>query len=170
MMHRLRKAASVVVVAGCLLAVASCKNSSATNTPVQDRERIEASGRAAAAITASLTRELKGAYAGKTPPSISVHVGDITLIGFDEAIDAEEWGMRETNIETGAAPSGTLTPEKAAMLNNSQDPNENKRVSRKVDLKKGGMVIVLNEDSVPVITGGQAAPVAQPKPAASTKP
>ena len=169
-MHLIRKYASLAVAFSCLIGTTACKNSSSAPTPVQDRERIEASGRAAAAITASLTRELKGAYSGKTPPAINVHVGDITLIGFDEAIDAEEWGMRETNIETGAAPAAGLTPEKAAMLNQSQDPSENKRLSRKVDLRKGGVVIVLSEDSVPVVSGGQPAPAAKPKSVAPTKP
>lgn len=166
----MRKTIATTVLAGCLFLTVSCKNSSTSRTSVQDQERIEASGRAAAAITASITKELKGAYSGKGTPSVNVHVGDITLIGFDEAIDAEEWGMRETNLETGSTHSGGLTPEKAALLNKSQDQNANQRVSRKVDLKKGGMVIVLQENSDPVITQGQVAPPAKPKTPATTKP
>jgi hypothetical protein len=142
---------------GCIVLIGSCKNNTESASPAQYRERLEASGKAAAAITASITQELKTAYAGKAPPSINVHVGDITLVGFDEAIDAEEWGMRETNIEnTGAKPTG-LTPEKAAALNNSQDPNGNRTISRKVNLKKTGTVIILTEESTPANASKQTA-------------
>ena len=148
---------AIGLTVGCVLLLGACKNNSESNSPAQDKERLEASGRAAAAITASITQELKAAYAGKTPPAINVHVGDITLVGFDEAIDAEEWGMRETNIENGAAKPGTLAPENAAALNNSQNPDANRNISRKLNLKKAGTVIVLTEDSAPADTGKTAA-------------
>jgi hypothetical protein len=161
-MNHAIKPVTISIAVGCMLLIGSCKNNSENAAPIQDRERLEASGKAAAAITASITQELKAAYAGKTPPSINVHVGDITLVGFDEAIDAEEWGMTENNVEnTGGKPSG-LPPEKAAALNSSQDPNENRKVSRKLNLKKAGTVIVLTEDSTPVDTSKKTANTKSP--------
>jgi hypothetical protein len=132
---------------------------------------MESSARAAAEITASITRELKGVYAGKAMPTINVHVGDITLIGFDEAIDAEEWGMRETNVEAGGAQAGAATLEGAAKLYKAKHGHEGAHVSRKLDLKKGSVVIVMSEESTPVQPEGQASqPSARPTTPATVRP
>lgn len=162
-MHRPFRYLSLLALMVLLTPLSGCKSNTSSQAPVNDKQRIEAAGRAAAAITASFTSELKGAYAGKTPPTINVHVGDVTLIGFDEAIDAEEWGMRETNIDnTGQPAAGKAGSGANAVDNGNRDPNH--RTSRRVNLQKGGMMIVLSEDATPVVINAPATATNPAKP------
>ena len=88
----------------------------------------------AASITEALTRSGQFNHSdGKV--NVHIHVGDIILIGFDEAIDAEEWGMRENNTEI---IGGKASAAKARKNNKTEtDPNENKKISRSINFKKG---------------------------------
>ena len=133
-----------------VLAVTGCSPKPTAGDPIQDSKRIETSANAAEKIVTSITREMRKTYGDKQVPTINVQVGDIILVGFDEAIDAEEWGMRETNVEAGPSVGKGMTPEQANMLNQQQDPNLNRTTSRRVNLRKGGVVLYLSEDSAPV--------------------
>ena len=57
--------------------------------------------KATAAITEAISRSTKAGFGKNADGKITVHVhiGDVIMMGFDEAIDAEEWGMRENNTE-----------------------------------------------------------------------
>lgn len=100
----------------------------------------------AASITEALTRSGHFNHPdGKV--NVHIHVGDIILIGFDEAIDAEEWGMRENNTEI----IGGKAPGAGARRNNKAeaDPNKNKKISRTVNFKKGELQLNATEHSEP---------------------
>jgi len=82
---------------------------------------------------------------------INIHIGDIFTFGFDEGIDAEEWGMVDNQNESGQAatpgqPKATVTPA----------PHEKPSTYRKIDFRKGDVVLIATEQ-----------PVDAPKPAAS---
>lgn len=82
--------------------------------------------------------------------NIHVHVGDIILIGFDEAIDAEEWGMRENNTEIiGSRGAGAKS--KASQASDTE-PVENKKTARSVSFKKGSLQLSATEQSEPYNT------------------
>ena len=140
----------VWLITFAVFAATGCGSRPTTGDPIQDRKRIETSANAAEKIVASITREMRNTYGAKQVPTINVQVGDIVLVGFDEAIDAEEWGMRETNVEGGASVGKGMTPEQAKKLNQQQDPNDNRNTSRRVDIRKGGVVLYLSEDSAPI--------------------
>ena len=71
----------------------------------------------------------------------------MSMMGFDEAIDAEEWGMRENNTEIigGKAPAAGVRKNSSADV----DPNENKKISRSVNFKKGALELNATEHSEP---------------------
>lgn len=101
----------------------------------------------AASITEAIRRSGQFNHSdGKV--NVHIHVGDIILIGFDEAIDAEEWGMRENNTEIigEKASSGAVRKNPKA----ESDPNENKKISRTVNFKKGQLQLNATEHSEPV--------------------
>ena len=63
---------------------------------------------AAAKVTEAISKSAKATGKGgqKAGMNVHVHVGDVVMMGFDEAVDAEEWGMRETNNEiAGGKPA-----------------------------------------------------------------
>lgn len=116
----------------------------------------------ATSITEALTRNGHLNHSdGKV--NIHIHVGDIILIGFDEAIDAEEWGMRENNTEItgGKAPAAARKNNKA-----EAEPNKNKKISRTVNFKKGELQLNATEHSEPL---KKAAPAKRPARKNSTK-
>ena len=82
--------------------------------------------------------------------NIHIHVGDIILIGFDEAIDAEEWGMRENNTEiigeTGIASKG-----KASSTANAE-PADNIKTARSVSFQKGDLKLNATGHAEPLHT------------------
>ena len=100
----------------------------------------------AASVTDAVSRHHQfGQSDGKI--NVHIHVGDIILIGFDEAIDAEEWGMRENNTEI-IGGKGTSRQQKLTASRDS-DPNENKKTSRSVSFKKGALQLNATEHSEP---------------------
>jgi hypothetical protein len=65
--------------------------------PSANAKQMALAARAAKAVTKAISRSTKGAgKRGKDDMDIHVHVGDVVMMGFDEAVDAEEWGARET--------------------------------------------------------------------------
>ena len=98
------------------------------------------------AITEAIARSNKfGAGEGKV--NVHVHVGDVILIGFDEAIDAEEWGMRENNTEivgTRGAKGRTAVAQDADAL-----ANKNRKISRSINFSKGALTLNAIENSEP---------------------
>lgn len=101
----------------------------------------------AASITEAITRSSHFSHSdGKV--NVHIHVGDIILIGFDEAIDAEEWGMKENNTEI---VGGKALNARARKNNKAEaDPNENKKISRTVNFKKGELQLNATEHSEPM--------------------
>ncbi|MFM8981595.1 MAG: hypothetical protein ACKOLA_01575 [Spartobacteria bacterium] len=94
---------------------------------------------------------------------INIHIGDNITFGFDEGVDAEEWGMTENNNATdatGAKPNPASSP--AA-------PSDRPNAFRKIDFRKGDLVLVATEDPVkePASEKTAAAPVVEAAPAAA---
>jgi len=127
----------------------SVKKTVAKNSPIPDQRTLLATN-AASAITDAISRSYKASRGkgndGKI--TVNVHVGDIIMMGFDEAIDAEEWGMRENNTEiidgsgkTGKSRRGT----KAEPV----DPDANRKITREIKLRKGSLEFNAREDSAP---------------------
>ncbi len=68
---------------------------SSTNT----NQKTELATKAATAIANAVTQANKGKL-GKSKDGkviVHVHIGDVIMMGFDEAVDAEEWGVTEKN-------------------------------------------------------------------------
>jgi len=98
------------------------------------------------AITEAIARSNKfGTGEGKV--NVHVHVGDVILIGFDEAIDAEEWGMRENNTEIvgtrGAKGRAAVVQDADALA------NKNRKISRSINFSKGALTLNAIENSEP---------------------
>ena len=79
---------------------------------------------ATAAVTEATSRITKAGFGKSADGKITVHVhiGDVIMMGFDEAIDAEEWGMRENNTEiigvsTKGIKASAADPEAQSDLN-----------------------------------------------------
>lgn len=100
------------------------------------------------AITQAIARsQLKGNKDEKI--SIHIHIGDIVMMGFDEAIDAEEWGMRENNTEIidGKSRSG----HKANAGDSNANENKNRKISRTINFRKGAIALNAIENSEPAL-------------------
>jgi hypothetical protein len=69
------------------------------------------------------------------------------MMGFDEAVDAEEWGMRETNNEAGGRAAGRGRG-KAARDTDAQD-EKNRKVHRTISLRKGPLSLKAVDRSEP---------------------
>jgi len=94
---------------------------------------------------------------------INIHIGDNITFGFDEGVDAEEWGMTENNNATdatGAKPNPASSP---------TAPSDRPNAFRKIDFRKGDLVLVATEDPVkePASEKTAAAPVVEAAPAAA---
>lgn len=87
---------------------------------------------------------------------INIHIGDNYTFGFDEGIDAEEWGMVDNQTEGGQAAATTAQP--------AATPEERPSSYRKLDFRKGDVVLVATEQpaDAPKPVEPQAAPVATP--------
>jgi hypothetical protein len=72
---------------------------------------------------------------------INIHIGDNFTFGFDEGIDAEEWGMVDNQTEGGQ-------PAKAGQPGAAATPNERPPAYRKIDFRKGDVVLVATEQPV----------------------
>jgi len=102
--------------------------------------------RTAKAIALAIAKARKASgKRGGDDADIHVHVGDVVMMGFDEAIDAEEWGARETNNEHGGAKG-------RGRAGRNADPQDekNRKVHRTITLRKGAMKLQAVERSQPV--------------------
>ena len=94
---------------------------------------------------------------------INIHIGDNYTFGFDEGVDAEEWGMIDNQNESGQAAAATGQPAAAAT------PNERPPAYRKLDFRKGDVVLIATEQPVnaPKPAESPTATVTVPEPAAA---
>lgn len=102
--------------------------------------------RTAKAIATAITKARKAAgKRGGDDADIHVHLGDVVMMGFDEAVDAEEWGARETNNELGGAKG------RRGRAGRNSDPQDekNRKVHRTITLRKGAMKLQAVERSQP---------------------
>ena len=113
-------------------------------------KRTEVAARAAAAVTHALGKAAKGkAGLGKDGKmNVHVHLGDVVMMGFDEAVDAEEWGMRETNNEVvGRARGGKGRAQ--ADLDADAQAEKDRKVKRQIRFRKGALQLDALEHSAP---------------------
>jgi len=122
----------------------SAKKSTARGAAPRDT-KIALAARAAKAVTDAISKSKKGGR--KDDMDVHVHVGDVVMMGFDEAVDAEEWGVRETNNE-GAAKGGSRGRGKAARDTDGQD-EKGRNVRRSITLRKGKLALHAVERSEP---------------------
>jgi hypothetical protein len=73
---------------------------------------------------------------------INIHIGDNYTFGFDEGIDAEEWGMVDNQTEGGQVAASTARPSASAT------PEERPSTYRKLDFRKGDVVLIATEQPV----------------------
>jgi hypothetical protein len=112
----------------------------------------------AAANSEAILKKLSGLPAFADAKVINIHIGDNLTFGFDEGIDAEEWGMTENNNDPAAAGANPAKP--------GAKPNPEKPQGfRKIDFRKGDLILVASEEPAK-----EAAPAltAQPEPAVTT--
>lgn len=105
---------------------------------------------AAAKVTEAISKSAKstgkaGQKAGMNV-HVHVHVGDVVMMGFDEAVDAEEWGMRETNNEIAG---GKPARGRAAAGDTDAQDEKNRKVQRSIRLRKGRLSLEAVENSRP---------------------
>lgn len=105
--------------------------------------------KATAAITEAISRSTKAGFGKNADGKITVHVhiGDVIMMGFDEAIDAEEWGMRENNTEI---IGGSARGKKATAADPEAQSDNNKKTLRKINFRKGNLELNATENSEPV--------------------
>jgi hypothetical protein len=96
---------------------------------------------------------------------INIHIGDNYTFGFDEGVDAEEWGMIDNQNESGQAAGAAGQPAAAAT------PNEKPPAYRKLDFRKGDVVLIATEQPAdspkPVESPAATEPAATPAPKAT---
>lgn len=120
----------------------------------------------ATAVTDAITKSKKlGTADGKI--NIHIHVGDVILIGFDEAVDAEEWGMRENNTEIIGGKSAKGRPAQA--VDAEAESNQNKKISRSIQFRKGALELSALENSEPAKPSASRKRVARKKTAAPAR-
>lgn len=137
---RLLAVAAISVLAACDRG----PNSDAAVFP-GDTERVKVAAEAAAKTAQVITQKIGEAYGTNQPINVHVQVGDIVVLGFDEGIDAEEWGMTEISNE-GAAGAGSG---KSAAVQADQAPAAagERKISRSIDVRKGSIYLIASEDS-----------------------
>ena len=95
---------------------------------------------------------------------INIHIGDNYTFGFDEGVDAEEWGMIDNQNESGQAAGAAGQPAAAA----AATPNEKPPAYRKLDFRKGDVVLIATEQPAdspkPVESPATTEPAATPSP------
>lgn len=104
--------------------------------------------RAVKAVTDAIAKSMKGSgkRGNDDDTDIHIHVGDVLMMGFDEAVDAEEWGMRETNHEVAGRAAGRG---KAAKRDTDGQDEKGRKVRRSIMLSKGKLKLQAVERSEP---------------------
>jgi hypothetical protein len=95
---------------------------------------------------------------------INIHIGDNYTFGFDEGVDAEEWGMIDNQNESGQAAGAAGQPAAAAT------PNEKPPAYRKLDFRKGDVVLIATEQPVNAPKQEESATATVTAPAAEAAP
>lgn len=136
---------SLLLLAG----LAACERQSNAAAFPDDKERLKAAAEAAAEATQAITQKLAGTYGTNQAINVHVQVGDIVVLGFDEGIDAEEWGMTEYSSD---APQGSPAAAQAAAIKADQAPATasaagKRKIARSIDLRKGSIYLVAAEES-----------------------
>lgn len=103
------------------------------------------SARTAAAVAKAIAKARKAAGKAGEDMDVHVHVGDVVMMGFDEAVDAEEWGARETNNELAG---GKGRGGRGARESDPQD-EKNRKVNRSIKFRKGALRLEAVERSQP---------------------
>ncbi len=93
-----------------------------------------------AKATQSIAQAITGRRKGSEGISIHVHVGDLILIGFDEAVDAEEWGAREINNDGSAG---------SARSSAQQEAEPERKTKRRISFRKGDVQVIADEEAEP---------------------
>ena len=124
--------------------------------------------RAATAVTkatnaaAAVLKKLPSIPGAADAKVINIHIGDNYTFGFDEGIDAEEWGMVDNQTEGGQAAATTAQPAATAT------PEERPSTYRKLDFRKGDVVLIATEQPAdspkPVESPTATEPAATPSP------
>lgn len=120
--------------------------------PLAKDKQTAIAARAAKAVTDAIARSRKGSGKGSgkrgkdDDTDIHIHVGDVVMMGFDEAVDAEEWGMRETNNELAGKAGGRG---KAATRDTDGQDEKGRKVRRSITLSKGKLKLQAVERSEP---------------------
>jgi len=115
--------------------------------PSATAQQMALAARAAKAVTKAISQSKKGSgKRGKDDMDIHVHVGDVVMMGFDEAVDAEEWGARETNNEVAGKAGGRG---KAARREADPQDEKGRKVRRSITLNKGKLKLQAVERSEP---------------------
>jgi hypothetical protein len=134
----------LVLLAASLAVLAACDRppSGIAEFP-GDKERVRAAADAAARTAQAVTQKLGETYGTNQPINVHVQVGDIVVLGFDEGVDAEEWGMTEISNESGVAGGGA----KSASATVDQAAAGKRKIARSIDLRKGSIYLVAAEES-----------------------
>ncbi len=141
-----------------LALLAACERAPSNAQFPADAERLQAAAEAAARATQVITTKLGETYGTNQAINVHVQVGDIVVLGFDEGVDAEEWGMTEYS---GNAPQGSAkTPQSAAIQADQAPATAGKRkIARSIDLRKGAIYLIASEESEALEANAPAEPV-----------
>lgn len=111
-----------------------------------DKERLKTAAEAAAQTAQAITQKLGETYGTNQAINVHVQVGDIVVLGFDEGIDAEEWGMTEISNEGGAA-GGSSAKSAAVQADQAPATAGKRKIARSIDLRKGSIYLIASEES-----------------------
>lgn len=124
----------------------SRKINSRRNNPTQ---KTDLATKAASAVANAISQANKGKLGKNLDGKVTVHVhiGDVIMMGFDEAVDAEEWGVTEKNTEIiGGRRSKAVA---ARGLDADGLAEKNRKISRSIRFKKGALELDAIENSQP---------------------
>ncbi len=125
--------------------------------------------KAATAVANAISQANKGKLGKNSDGKITVHVhiGDVIMMGFDEAVDAEEWGVTEKNTEiiSGTRSKGSVS----RSLDADGLAEKNRKVSRSIRFKKGALELDATERSQPARKTGNKKTVSRVPKQASRK-
>jgi hypothetical protein len=112
-------------------------------------QKTDLATKAANAVAYAISQANKGKFGKNSDGKVTVHVhiGDVIMMGFDEAVDAEEWGVTEKNTEI---ISGKRSKSSATQgLDADGLAEKNRKISRSIRFKKGALELDATERSQP---------------------
>lgn len=112
-------------------------------------QKTDLATKAASAVANAISQANKGKLGKNSDGKVTVHVhiGDVIMMGFDEAVDAEEWGVTEKNTEIigGRRSKGSV----ARGLDADGLAEKNRKIVRSIRFKKGALELDATENSQP---------------------